>query len=364
MEVVAEVKEAVKQFPAPEGGVITALDNLSLSIQQGQFVTLLGPSGCGKTTLLRTISGFEELDSGEVFIGGERVAGVPPYRRPVNTVFQNYALFPHLTVSENVSYGLEMARVPRHERDQRVAQALDQVGLTGFDRRKPAQLSGGQQQRVALARAIINRPKLLLLDEPLSALDRNLRQSMQLELKNLQHDLGICFLFVTHDQEEALTMSDQVVVLNHGRIEQVGPPEELYHQPKTRFVAEFVGDGTVFTGTVQNTAEDPVLVTADGFQIAVGTGAAIGDRATVIIRPEHLELAPQQLDRSLGVLEAVLQQSVFLGSSHQYICQLANGALILATPTGSSDTAFNRVNPGDKVRLAYRRSAPHLIIES
>lgn len=364
MEVIAEVKGAVKRFPAPEGGVITALDDLSLNIQQGQFVTLLGPSGCGKTTLLRVISGFEDLDAGAVYIGGDLVAGVPPYRRPVNTVFQNYALFPHLTVSGNVSYGLEMAGVARNAREQRVAQALEQVGLAGFDRRKPAQLSGGQQQRVALARAIINRPKLLLLDEPLSALDRNLRQSMQLELKNLQHDLGICFLFVTHDQEEALTMSDQVVVLNHGRIEQVGPPEELYHQPKTRFVAQFVGDGTLFSGTIQNTIEDPILVTDDGLQIAVGKGPEVGDQATLIIRPEHLELAPVTPDASLGVLEAVLEQSVFQGSTHQYVCQLANGVSISATPTGAGDEAFRRINPGETVRLAYRRSLPYLIDEN
>ncbi len=363
MGVVAEVKEAVKRFPAPEGGEITALDNLSLSIQQGQFVTLLGPSGCGKTTLLRVISGFEELDSGQVYIDGMPVARVPPYRRPVNTVFQNYALFPHLTVSGNVSYGLEMAGVARPERDRRVAEALEQVGLEGFGRRKPNQLSGGQQQRVALARAIINRPKLLLLDEPLSALDRNLRQSMQLELKSLQHDLGICFLFVTHDQEEALTMSDQVVVLNHGRIEQVGPPEVLYHHPKTRFVAQFVGDGTLFSGLLQNSEQGPIMATDDGLRIAVGGDASMGGRATIILRPEHLDLAPPSPDKSMGTLDAVLQQSVFLGSARQYVCQLANGVSISVIPSGASDEAFNRIPLGQKVRLAYRRSTPCLIAE-
>ncbi len=364
MEFVAEVKEAVKRFPAPEGGEVLALDNLSISIQQGQFVTLLGPSGCGKTTLLRAISGFEELDSGEICIGGEQVAGVPPYRRPVNTVFQSYALFPHLTVSGNVSYGLEMARVQRHERSQRVAEALELVGLAGFDRRKPAQLSGGQQQRVALARAIINRPKLLLLDEPLSALDRSLRQSMQLELKNLQHDLGICFLFVTHDQEEALTMSDQVVVLNRGRIEQVGPPEALYRYPETRFVAQFVGDAKLFSGVVQNTEQDPVLVTDDGLRIALGSGAKVGDRATLVMRPEHLELASEQPDSSMGTLDAVLQQSVFLGSTHQYVCRMANGGSISVKPSGASDEMFSRIPSGQAVQLAYRRNLPHLIVEN
>ncbi|MFP6729141.1 MAG: ATP-binding cassette domain-containing protein, partial [Alphaproteobacteria bacterium] len=211
---IVEVREAVKSFATPEGGAVTALDGVSLKVELREFVTLLGPSGCGKTTLLRVISGLEELDAGEVLIAGEPMTDVPPHRRPVNTVFQNYALFPHLSVGDNVGYGLDVAGVPRRDRNTRVGETLELIGMTGFERRKPDQLSGGQRQRVALARAIINRPSLLLLDEPLSALDRNLRQSMQLELKSLQHDLGICFLFVTHDQEEALTMSDKVVVLN------------------------------------------------------------------------------------------------------------------------------------------------------
>ena len=361
-EFIAEVSEAVKRFSDPEGGVITALDGISLKIQQSQFVTLLGPSGCGKTTLLRAISGFEDLDGGEVRIGGELVTGVPPYRRPVNTVFQNYALFPHLTVSGNVAYGLEVAGIPRSERNRRVGEALERVGLAGFDQRKPGQLSGGQQQRVALARAIINQPKLLLLDEPLSALDRNLRQSMQIELKNLQHDLGICFLFVTHDQEEALTMSDQVVVLNQGRIEQIGPPKAHYHQPATRFVAEFIGDGALFSGKIQNTAEDPILVTPDGLSIPVGVGAKVGDSATLIIRPEQLDIIEGNPDNSMGILNVVLEQSLFQGATNKYVCRLANGDTITAMPTTSGHDALSRINPGESVRLAYPRSSPHLII--
>ena len=281
---VAEVLDAVKRFAAPEGGTVTALDEVSLSVSAGEFVTLLGPSGCGKTTLLRCISGFEDLDSGEVRIAGESMTGVPAQHRPVNTVFQTYALFPHLRVEANVAYGLEVTGVSRRERTVRVAQALEQVGLQGLERRKPDQLSGGQRQRVALARAIINRPKLLLLDEPLSALDRNLRHSMQLELKTLQHELGICFLFVTHDQEEALTMSDRIVVLNHGRIEQIGTPEQLYHTPATTFVARFIGDGALFTGTVAGGA-DPALVTDDGLRLAVRDGAPAGRRMTMLLRP-------------------------------------------------------------------------------
>ncbi len=363
-ESIAEVKEAVKRFSAPEGGVITALDGISLEIQQSQFVTLLGPSGCGKTTLLRAISGFEELDSGEVLIGGKLVTGMPPYRRPVNTVFQNYALFPHISVKGNVGYGLEVAGVPRSERERRVGEALDRVGLSGFGLRKPGQLSGGQQQRVALARAIINQPKLLLLDEPLSALDRNFRQSMQIELKNLQHDLGICFLFVTHDQEEALTMSDQVVVLNQGAIEQIGSPEVLYHQPASRFVAGFIGDGALFTGKIGNTVENPMLVTEDGLELPVGVGPNVGDSATLIIRPEQLEIAEENPDDSVGILEVVLEQSFFQGATNKYVCQLANGLSVSVVPAGAGNEAFKRVSPGERVRLAYRRNEPHVVLRA
>jgi spermidine/putrescine transport system ATP-binding protein len=363
-ESIAEVKEAVKRFSAPEGGVITALDGISLEIQQSQFVTLLGPSGCGKTTLLRAISGFEDLDSGEVRIAGELVTGVAPYRRPVNTVFQNYALFPHISVSGNVGYGLEVTGVPKDERERRVGEALERVGLSSFGLRKPKQLSGGQQQRVALARAIINQPKLLLLDEPLSALDRNLRQSMQIELKNLQHDLGICFLFVTHDQEEALTMSDQIVVLNQGKIEQIGSPEGLYHQPASRFVAKFIGDGALFNGTITNTFENPILVTDDGQELPVGVGPDVGDRATLIIRPEQLDIAKENPDESVGVLDVVLEQSFFQGATNKYVCQLPNGLSVSAMPIGSDNEAFKRVSPGERIRLAYHRNVPRVIIQA
>jgi spermidine/putrescine transport system ATP-binding protein len=361
---IAAVRDAVKHFAAPEGGAITALDGISLKVQLRQFVTLLGPSGCGKTTLLRVISGFEELDSGEVRIAGKPMNRVPPHRRPVNTVFQTYALFPHLNVGNNVGYGLDVAGVPRRERDTRVGEALERIGLTGFERRKPDQLSGGQRQRVALARAIINRPNLLLLDEPLSALDRNLRQSMQLELKSLQHDLGICFLFVTHDQEEALTMSDQVVVLNKGRIEQVGSPETHYHHPATRFVAKFIGDGSLFSGRVEGTSEDPVLITKDGLRFAVGRGAPIGQMATLLLRPEHLEAAPADPDATMGVIDTTLEQSVFLGASRKFVCHLVNGETIIATPTGGGAEALGAIAPGGKLRLAYRRDRPHLILEA
>ncbi len=362
---VAEMRGAVKRFAAPDGSAVAALDGISLEVGAREFVTLLGPSGCGKTTLLRAISGFEELDEGQVWIAGRPMSGVPPYRRPVNTVFQSYALFPHLRVGDNVGYGLDVARVARRERNQRVGEALERVGLGGLDRRRPHQLSGGQRQRVALARAIINQPKLLLLDEPLSALDRNLRQSMQLELKSLQHDLGICFLFVTHDQEEALTMSDRVVVLNHGRIEQAGTPESLYHHPETRFVAEFIGDGTLFHGEVTGPTSDPVLVTGDGMRLALAPGTPPGRTATLLLRPEQLELAPDAPGPEFGVIEARLEQSIFLGSTRRYVCRCANGASLTAAPAGAAEetSASAPVAPGETLRLAWRRDRPHLIAD-
>ena len=360
---IAEVRGAARHFDAPDGSTVAALDGVSLDVGAREFVTLLGPSGCGKTTLLRAISGFEELDRGEVRIAGSPMAGIPPYRRPVNTVFQNYALFPHLRVGDNVGYGLDVAGVPRRERNARVAEALEQVGLGGFERRRPHQLSGGQSQRVALARAIINRPRLLLLDEPLSALDRNLRQSMQIELKSLQHDLGICFLFVTHDQEEALTMSDRVVVLNHGRVEQAGAPETLYHRPATRFVAEFIGDGTLFSGRVEGSAADPVLATPEGLRLALAPGTAPGQAATLLLRPEHFALAPEAPGPELGVIEARLEQTLFLGATRRFVCRVGNGASLSAAPVGEAGEALAAVAPGEPLRLAWRRERPHLIPE-
>ncbi|MFK7893803.1 MAG: ABC transporter ATP-binding protein [Granulosicoccus sp.] len=362
---IARVNGAVKHFPGSEGSTVTALDGISLDIQRSQFVTLLGPSGCGKTTLLRTISGFEDLDAGEISIAGHPMAGVPPHLRPVNTVFQHYALFPHLNVDKNVGYGLDVAGVARRERNQRVDEALERVGLSGYNRRKPSQLSGGQQQRVALARAIINKPKLLLLDEPLSALDRNLRQSMQLELKNLQHDLGICFLFVTHDQEEALTMSDQVIVLNKGKIEQIGPPEEHYHTPQSRFVASFIGDGILFTGKVTTDTGGPTLVTNDGLRLPVKTGAEPGATMTLLLRPEQLQISTQhRSDASTGILNATMEQSIFMGSTRKYVCRLANGVSITASPSSEDSNTPGRIDVGVPVQLTYERDQPHLIDES
>ena len=236
------VRNVSKTFTAPEGHSVRALDGVSLDVAGNEFVVLLGPSGCGKTTLLRTIAGLENADSGEIHLGGERLDTIPPYRRAVNTVFQSYALFPFLTVERNIAFGLEMEKRPKAEIRQRVTEMLDLVELSGYAKRTPSQLSGGQQQRVALARALAKRPRLLLLDEPLAALDLKLRRQMQTELKRIQRTTGISFVFVTHDQEEALALGDRIAVLNAGRIVQIGTPQEIYEEPATRFVADFIGE--------------------------------------------------------------------------------------------------------------------------
>ncbi|MBM4466882.1 MAG: polyamine ABC transporter ATP-binding protein [Chloroflexi bacterium] len=254
-----ELKGVSKHF-----GPVVAVDTVSLSIGDGEFFSLLGPSGCGKTTTLRLIAGFELPTEGDVYIDGQLQGETPPYRRPVNTVFQNYALFPHMTVFQNVAFGLEMQKVSKEEIRQRVLAALEMVQLPGMENRKPAQLSGGQQQRVALARALVNHPKVLLLDEPLGALDLKLRKAMQLELKALQHRVGITFIYVTHDQEEALTMSERIAVMDRGQVLQVGTPEEIYEQPADRFVADFIGETNFLEGQVQERQAGEAEVVVDG----------------------------------------------------------------------------------------------------
>ncbi|WP_153100054.1 ABC transporter ATP-binding protein [Paraburkholderia hayleyella] len=268
-------------------GAYTALDQISLEIRQGEFIALLGPSGCGKTTLLRAIAGFMTPDSGRIAIDGEDVTSLPPYRRPLNTVFQNYALFPHMSVLENVAYGPRRQGTPRREAATRAQAALEMVGLEALGARYPREMSGGQQQRVALARAIVNRPKLLLLDEPLSALDMKLRRRMQLELKHLQEKLGIAFIFVTHDQEEAMTMADRIVVMNAGRIEQVGTGTEIYQAPATRFVTEFIGDANLLPFTAQAGVLSLALPGLAACHLN-SVGAALPARGTAVLRPEQL----------------------------------------------------------------------------
>jgi spermidine/putrescine transport system ATP-binding protein len=305
MEQVYEVElgEVTKKY-----GAVVAADCVSLGIRRGEFMTLLGPSGCGKTTLLRMIAGFEIPDEGKVILSGEDVTHLPPYRRDVTTVFQHYALFPHLNVSANVAFGLQRRRMARDEIKRRVADALDLVQLSSLEDRRPIELSGGQQQRVALARALVLEPKVLLLDEPLAALDLKLRKQMQVELKALQRRLGISFVFVTHDQEEALTMSDRIAVLNGGRIEQLGLAEEIYERPQTEFVARFIGDSNIFEGCVIEAGQE-ATIKIDGAEFKViGCEGRKDDTVRVMVRPEKINLSTVSQRALRGRLDSAVYQ--------------------------------------------------------
>ena len=295
---------------------VTAVDQLDLQIRDGEFFSLLGPSGCGKTTTLRMIAGLEYPTEGSIRIYGEEMGLRPPNKRPINTVFQSYALFPHMDVAKNIAFGLEMQKTDEDDIRTRVARAIDLVRLAGMENRKPSQLSGGQQQRVALARALVNQPKVLLLDEPLGALDLKLRQAMQLELKELQERVGITFVYVTHDQEEALTMSDRIGVMNEGLLLQVGSPEQIYEHPETRFVADFIGDTTFVSGVV---AGDGLVRLPDGSSVNTLTDAPVGAAVTLALRPERLFLYPRD-DRAVhgNVLNATVNRRVYLGNSLFY----------------------------------------------
>ncbi|MCI0430704.1 MAG: ABC transporter ATP-binding protein [Rhodospirillales bacterium] len=311
-------------------GAFKAVDDLSLDVEAGSFVALLGPSGAGKSTVLRMIGGFELPDAGRIHIGGREVTDLPPYRRDVNTVFQSYALFPHMTVAENVAFGLRQDGVPGEERRARVRGALEMVQLLDYAQRNPAQLSGGQQQRVALARALVKRPSVLLLDEPLAALDRKLRQQMQVELKLLQHELGITFIFVTHDQEEALAMSDSIAVMRDGRVDQLGTPGELYDRPRTAFVAGFIGQQNFFAGRVEAGgrlhAESGVVVEA-GQQ---AYGLAAGARGLAAVRPEYVTLSAQEPVNGANKLRVEVIAVVMLGDTLEYVLRMANGEEMFA----------------------------------
>jgi len=299
---------------------VVAVDDLSLEIERGSFFALLGPSGCGKTTTLRMIGGFEEPTAGTIYLGDEPVSGKPPYKRDVNTVFQSYALFPHLSIFENVAFGLRRKGVRKSELRGRVTSILELVGLAGYERRKPRQLSGGQQQRVALARALVNKPRVLLLDEPLGALDLKLRKQMQLELKAIQNDVGITFVHVTHDQDEAMTMADGIAIMNAGKIEQLGAPSELYEQPRTAFVAGFLGISNLLPGTV--TAPGSVRL-ADSTEVRVPPEALNGrtGRVAVGVRPEKIRLGHGEENRLTGrVLE-----TAYVGVATQYVLETRAG---------------------------------------
>jgi spermidine/putrescine transport system ATP-binding protein len=304
-------------------GDVAAVDDLSLDIESNEFFSLLGPSGCGKTTTLRMIGGFEEPTYGTVYLGEQDVTDLPPYRRDVNTVFQSYALFPHLDVFENVAFGLRRKKVPKEEVERRVGEALSLVDLVGFERRRPLQMSGGQQQRVALARALVNRPKVLLLDEPLGALDLKLRKQMQLELKQIQQEVGITFIYVTHDQEEAMTMSDRLAVMRHGRIEQLGAPEDVYEHPATEFVAGFLGASNLLDGelTSMNGAATVRLATgevvvAEDPQLPPNVRSSV----RVGVRPEKISIVPETEGEPTGRnhVAGTVRMATYIGVNYQY----------------------------------------------
>jgi putative spermidine/putrescine transport system ATP-binding protein len=317
---------------------LTAVDHIELEVRDGEFFSMLGPSGSGKTTTLRMIAGFELPTEGRVLLHGEDVSRKPPFDRDVNTVFQDYALFPHMTVAQNVEYGLLVKNVPRSERAERVADALRMVRLQGFEKRKPAQLSGGQRQRVALARALVNRPRVLLLDEPLGALDLKLREEMQIELKRIQQEVGITFIYVTHDQEEALTMSDRLAVFNRGRIEQVGSPAEVYEKPATKFVAGFVGTSNLLTGDVAK--------------------QVIGQDGTFTVRPEKIRIGSVSETSTADETSAVghILKVIYLGPETRYLVDLDAGAqLVVVAQNLTTSSSEVLEHEGQEVRLTWKR---------
>jgi spermidine/putrescine transport system ATP-binding protein len=340
------------------GADAVAVDHVSLDVMDGEFFSLLGPSGCGKTTTLRMIGGFEEPTSGLIELHGEDVTWLPPYKRNVNTVFQNYALFPHLTIYENVAFGLRRKKVGKDEVKRRVAEMLELVELKGFDKRKPGQISGGQAQRVALARALVNRPSVLLLDEPLGALDLKLRKQMQIELKGIQQEVGITFVYVTHDQEEAMTMSDRIAVMNKGKYEQLGSPEELYERPATRFVASFLGASNLLPGTVTDrSGAHGVVKLKDGATMRVASSLLQGKtNVDVGVRPEKIRLQDVSGGGTNGVnrLTGRIRSSAYTGVATQYQVELPNGATV-AVYEQNLERALGRSlrHPGDDVDLTW-----------
>jgi spermidine/putrescine transport system ATP-binding protein len=340
-------------------GDAVAVDDLSLDIAEGEFFSMLGPSGCGKTTTLRMIGGFEEPTRGTIYLGGRDVTDLPPYKRDVNTVFQSYALFPHLNVQDNVAFGLRRKKVPGDEIKTRVPEILSLVDLVGFEKRKPGQMSGGQQQRVALARALVNHPKVLLLDEPLGALDLKLRKQMQLELKRIQQEVGITFIYVTHDQEEAMTMSDNLAVMRQGKIEQIGPPEDVYESPQTEFVASFLGASNLIDGELKEqrdgfssvllTGGDVVIVPSERAPFRPGAAVKVG------VRPEKITIGADgdtQPESGWNAVTGLLRMSTYIGVSHQYKVEGPGGKDLTVWVQNIGST--QAPHPGDRVRLSWQ----------
>jgi len=351
-------RRVVKQF-GDGAGAVRALDGVSLEIKDNEFFTLLGPSGCGKTTLLRLIAGFELPTDGEIFLYGDEIKNLPPHKRSINTVFQHYALFPHMTVGENVAFGLKMLGRDPAEIERRVNDSLALAKMQKFKSRKPAQLSGGQQQRVALARALAPQPKVLLLDEPLSALDLKLRQAMRLELKNLQRETGITFIFVTHDQEEALTMSDRIAVMSAGKIQQIGEPHDIYEQPINRFVADFIGDSNFLEATVTSTDAGAALCAVDDnlvFSVASTAEHVAGDSVTLAIRPEKIALSDS------GTHNGEITQAVYLGTDISYRVKVAE-AVEIQVRDQIDVSGVARFASGDSVAVSIPGTAIRMLLD-
>jgi spermidine/putrescine transport system ATP-binding protein len=352
---IAELRDASKHY-----GSVVAADGLNLSIRRGEFLSFLGPSGCGKTTALRMLAGFEEPTSGDILLDGQKVNDMPPHRRPVNMVFQHYALFPHLTVGQNIGYGLRQRRPrpPEGEIARAVDQALETVRLPGFGSRRIWEMSGGQQQRVALARAIVNQPKVLLLDEPMAALDRKLRRDMQIELQTLQRSLGITFVLVTHDQEEALSMSDRICIMRGGRIVQVGSPRELYDQPSNRYVADFVGKSNFFSGRVTGTSAGRTTLAAAGGHMFAGNAPVkltASQPATASLRPEQILL--QRKGSGGNAVPVTVVNRIFLGEHTEYLVRNADLGEFLVLVSRQAEAVEGGFEPGDQAQSSWADGA-------
>ena len=347
-----ELRNVTKRF-----GTVTAVDAISLQIRGGEFFSLLGPSGCGKTTTLRLIAGFEQPTFGEIYLDSQAMGNTPAHRRNVNTVFQNYALFPHLSVEENIAFGLKMKRIAKHERERRVHDMLDLVKLTGYGKRRPSELSGGQQQRVAVARALVNHPAILLLDEPLAALDLKLRKQMQLELKSLQRTLGITFVYVTHDQGEALSLSDRIAVMQDGRVLQVGTPSELYEHPNCHFVADFIGHSNFFHGVIVEYKGNQVSIRLS--DILIPLIAQTNERlqpitqVTLAVRPERISLSLTEPVEGLNQLRGTVEEIMYLGTLLQYTVAISKNLHVIVHQPNFGSQSVQRYERGVQVYLSW-----------
>ncbi len=354
------VERVTKKF-----GDFVAVDDVTLEIYQKEIFCLLGASGCGKTTLLRILAGFERPTSGRVFIDGVDMTDIPPYERPVNMMFQSYALFPHLTVEQNVAFGLKQDRVPRAEMAQRVGEMLDLVKLSQFAKRKPHQLSGGQRQRVALARALVKKPKLLLLDEPLAALDKKLREHTQFELINIQETLGVTFIVVTHDQEEAMTLSSRIGVMNHGEIIQIGTPSEIYEYPTSRFVAEFIGSVNMFEGKLIEDEPGYVRIRSDDLEAPIlvdhGVSSAPGATIWAAVRPEKMMLSRERPQGSDNWAAVTVAEIAYMGDLSIYLLRLASGKMLRVTQPNTHRHAEDRITWDEQVYVHWHASSPVVV---